>query len=173
MTNLELEKTYLAKYLPKDLQSFPHKEILDIYIPKNAIHPILRVRKNGDKYEITKKIMEGNDLSELTEHTIIITKEEYDSLSVLDSKKVRKIRFYYQKDGVNYEFDIFQDDLKGLVLVDVEFENSDVKKSFKMPEFCLADVTEDESMAGGMLCGKKYEDLSAILVKYNYGAINL
>ena len=52
---LELEKTYLAKYLPEDLMTCRKKEIVDIYLPKDSPHPKLRLRKSWSWYEITKK----------------------------------------------------------------------------------------------------------------------
>ena len=48
MCQPELEKTYLAKELP-NLEGAKSKEMLDIYFPKDAEHPKLRIRKNGDK----------------------------------------------------------------------------------------------------------------------------
>ena len=52
---IELEKTYLAKNIPENLQNCKFKEIVDIYIPKYSEHPKLRIRKNGNRYEVTKK----------------------------------------------------------------------------------------------------------------------
>jgi len=52
---IELEKTYLAKEIPKGLKDCKHKEIIDIYIPKSTEHPHIRIRKNGDRFEMTKK----------------------------------------------------------------------------------------------------------------------
>ena len=54
---IELERTFLLKYKPKDLEKFPSSEILDIYFPEEAVHPVLRLRrKDGKKFEMTKKI---------------------------------------------------------------------------------------------------------------------
>ena len=69
---LELEKTYLAKKIP-DLKNCKKKEIIDVYIPATARHPVLRIRKNGDKYEITKKIQMDEDKSQSHEHTVPLT----------------------------------------------------------------------------------------------------
>jgi CYTH domain-containing protein len=173
MVEVELEKTYLAKYLPKDLEKYPHREIADIYVPVTAPHAVLRIRKKGDKYEITKKfpIKEG-DASEQEEHTIKITEDEYKAFAKLEGKRSRKIRYDYDYRGNKAEVDVFQDDLQGLVLVDIEF--TDVKKKFDfnmIPEFCLADVTQDTVFAGGMLCGKKYSDVEGKLKGYGYKAI--
>jgi CYTH domain-containing protein len=172
MIEIELEKTYLAKYLPKDLKKFPSKEIKDIYIPKKAHHPVLRVRKNGDVYQITKKEpIKDKDSSEQYEHTIKLTKDEFTTLEKVAGKKSRKIRYYYELNGKTYEIGVFKDALAGLVLIDVEFTNKKDKDFFEMPNFCLADVTQEEVFAGGLLAGKKYKDIEKNLKKYKYNKI--
>ncbi len=172
MIELELEKTYLAKYLPADLADFPQTEILDIYIPVETKHPNLRIRKRGDSYQMTKKILsdEGN-ASEAEEHTIKLTNDEFDSLSTIRGKRVRKIRYAYVFNGIDAEVDVFQDDLKGLVMIDFEFKDVKQKAAFKMPDFCLVDVTNEEILAGGMLCGKRYEDIESGLKNLGYKKI--
>lgn len=173
MTEIELEKTYLAKYLPKGLKKFPSKEIKDIYIPKESYHPVLRVRKNGDVYQMTKKEpVEDRDSSEQYEHTIKLTKKEFTALEKLSGKKSRKIRYYYELSGRTYEIGVFKDALAGLVLIDVEFIDKKDKDAFEMPDFCLADVTQEEIFAGGMLAGKKYSNLTKDLKKYKYSKIS-
>lgn len=166
---IEIEKTYLAKYIPKSLADCKSKEIIDIYFPKSVAHPKLRVRSSGQSYEITKKeIINGNDSSHQTEQTIILTKEEFNELLKIDSKKVKKIRYYYPYDDRAAEIDVFKNTLEGLVLVDFEFNSLEERDVFKEPDFCLADVTQEEFIAGGMLCGKSYEDIEKNLKKYNY-----
>ncbi|MFP4111616.1 MAG: hypothetical protein ACLFUO_01315 [Candidatus Woesearchaeota archaeon] len=63
---------------------------------------------------------------------------------------------------------MFLDDLKGLVWVDFEFETEEEKDNFKMPDFCLADVSQEEFIAGGMICGNKYENIESNLKKWGY-----
>jgi len=169
MIEIELEKTYLVKSMPEDLSNYPHREILDIYIPKEITHPTLRLRMKGDSHEITKKHpAKENDSSEQEEHTIRLSKAEFDVLAGIHGKRVRKIRYNYLFQGNKAEIDVFQDDLKGLVLVDFEFKNLAEKDSFTMPPFCLIDVTQDSTFAGGMLCGKKYSDIKSRLDELGY-----
>jgi CYTH domain-containing protein len=169
MTEIELEKTYLAKYLSEGLLDSPFKVIKDIYIPKEVEHSILRIRQKGDKYEITKKQpVQGTDSSEQYEHTVQLTKQEFQALEKVSGKKVSKIRYYYNHNGIQAEVDVFQDDLKGLVLVDFEFKEVADKDNFQMPDFCLADVTQDKCFAGGMLAGKKYSDIEMHLKELEY-----
>lgn len=171
----EFELTYLAKRLPENFSTnLPSKEILDIYLPKAAEHAILRIRKNGDSYEITKKQpVSGTDSSHQTENTIPLTKEEFDDLTNLSGKRLRKIRYYYSENSVDYEIDVFQDNLQGLVVVDVEFNSNEEKAGFEKPEWVLADVTQDKFIAGGMLCGKSYIDIEPELQQRSYQKIIL
>jgi len=166
---IELERTFLAKRIPDGLKNCKSKEIIDIYIPLSEEHPKLRIRKNGDKFEMTKKQpVNGNDSSKQKEDTIILNEKEFNSLSELDGKKLHKIRYYYDYNGIVAEVDVFLDELKGLILVDFEFEKEEEKNNFKMPDFCLADVTQDVFCAGGILCGKNYKDIEKDLNKYKY-----
>jgi len=166
---IELEKTYLAKELPKGLKNCEFKEIIDIYIPKSSEHPKLRIRKKGNKFEATKKkpVSDG-DASRLEEQTIILTEDEFSAFQKLDGKKVRKLRYYYNCNGRTAEISVFQDALKGLVMIDFEFATIEEKDNFKMPDFCLADVTQEVFLAGGMICGKSYEDIENDLKRFGY-----
>lgn len=171
---VELERTYLLRELPEGFKNCKSSEIIDIYIPATEEHPILRIRKKGDVFEITKKSpIKGNDSSEQSETTISLTKEEFEELNQLKGKRFRKIRYYCSfKNNIRMEIDIYLDDLLGLAMVDFEFDFVEDKNNFKMPDFCLADVTQEKDFAGGILAGKKYSDIEPTLKKYNYKKIN-
>jgi CYTH domain-containing protein len=171
---IELERTYLAKRLPDGLLSCPSREMFDVYLPVSSRHPVLRIRKNGDTLEITKKepVVDG-DASKQEEQTIRLSEEEFAALSGLEGKRIRKTRFLYGFGGRSAEVDVFRDVLDGLVLVDFEFETEEEKNEFPMPEFCLAEVTQEEFLAGGMLCGKTYDDISENLSRFGYERIIL
>jgi CYTH domain-containing protein len=166
---IEEERTYLAKAMPDGLADCKQKELLDVYFPKEAAHPHLRLRQRGDKFEMTKKHrVRPDDASSLVEETIVLTKEEFTALATADGKRVRKIRHYLEYKGRILEVDVFQDELAGLVLIDAEFDSEEAKLSFEMPDFCLVEVTQEDFLAGGMLCGKKYQDIEENLAKFGY-----
>jgi CYTH domain-containing protein len=167
---IELEKTYLAKHLPSGLRSCKCKEIIDVYIPKTSAHPKLRLRKNGDYFELTKKEPINNgDASRQKEQTIILDETEFNARSQqFEGKRARKIRYLYDYRGDMAEFDVFQDDLLGLVLIDFEFKTLTEKDNFQIPDFCLADITQEVFTAGGMICGKSYKDIEDDLNKFGY-----
>jgi CYTH domain-containing protein len=166
---IELERTFLLKSLPPGLEKCRKREIIDVYFPKEAVHPVLRLRSDGDRHELTKKepVVEG-DASHQLEQTITLTKAEFLALSRVPGKELRKVRYHYEHEGRMAEIDVFQGALFGLALADFEFRTLEEKKAFRMPSFCLAEVTQEEFLAGGMLCGKKYSDIEEKLREIGY-----
>lgn len=171
---IEYERTYLVRTLPEGLADCDSKEVLDIYLPTTGEHLTLRIRKHGDKHEMTKKKpAAGADSSEQLEQTIHLEPEEWQELASLPGRRLRKIRYYYPWNGHTAEIDVFQDDLLGLVLADFEFSGPDAKDDFETPEFCLADVTQEKFIAGGMLCGRDYSEIQAELARFGYLPLSL
>lgn len=166
---IELERTFLLKYKPENFDRCKSVEIRDVYFPLSSEHPVLRLRKKGDKLELTKKFpIDGKDSSEQAEHTIILSKAEFDNFSKLGGKNLRKIRNYYPMGSLTAEIDVYQDKLEGLCVVDFEFKTKEEKDNFVMPDFCLCDVSQDVIFAAGLLAGKEYSDIESYLNKLNY-----
>lgn len=168
---IEFELTFLLKQLPEGLEKCRNIEIRDFYIPASSEHPKIRIRGIGKIMEITKKEQSDEDFSESEEHTIKLDADEFDALTKLPSKKLFKTRYFFKHLGRECEIDIFHGALEGLALVDFEFKNRDELKRFKMPDFCLADVTQEKFIAGGMLCGKSYEEIESRLNRFGYKKI--
>ncbi len=169
MVELELEKTYLAKYLPHNLLTLRSEVISDVYIPATAEHAMLRLRHKGDTYCITKKVpVSGTDSSRQHEHTIDLSVQEYEALASCSAKKFVKRRYFTEFNGHSAEVDVYQEDLAGLVVIDFEFPSDEAMQQFSPPDICLADVTQDALIAGGKLAGKTYEDIRQELEAYKY-----
>lgn len=175
-TEIEREYTFLVDELPAGLDKFPSRIIEDNYIPVSSEHPVLRIRRNGDKLMIVKKHPididddgVSGDSSRQFEHTIDLSRAEYDFLNRLPGKKFKKRRFYYEVDGRVAEIDVYLDKLAGLVLIDFEFDSDDAMAAFVKPDFVGADVSQEVMTAGGILAGKSYADVGAELKrKYGY-----
>lgn len=167
---VEVELTFLAREIPKEILGATGKQLIDIYIPDtDGIHPRLRLRQKGDKYEITKKIpITDDDASVHEEVTIPLSLEEFEPLSLSSSKKIAKLRYNVVIGGYDAEVDVFQDELAGLVVIDFEFASDDEKLRFETPRICLADVTQENFIAGGLLAGKNYNDIKPELDRFNY-----
>ena len=171
-TEIELERTFLARELPAGLDRARSLVIRDIYIPETADHAVLRLRQKGEKYEITKKEpVVGDDSSQQYEHTIPLTQVEFEALATASRKDFVKRRYFMQIAGRDAEVDVYGEKLTGLVVIDFEFASIADKDSFETPTECLADVTQDVVIAGGFLAGKSYRDIAVSLATYGYKPI--
>jgi CYTH domain-containing protein len=172
MREIELERTFLVKSIPPECKNVEGLDLLDIYLPTSAVHPVLRIRQRGNKMVITKKqILNGTDSSEMSEDTIPLSNEEYEEMTQLKGKRLHKKRHTFKQKNNTVDIDVYLDDLAGLVVADFEFENIDEKNAFVAPAWCLADVTQEKFIAGGLLAGKKYENIESELSKFSYKKI--
>ena len=174
MIELERELTFLPKYLPDNLAEYPSQIIEDIYVPEELEHASLRIRRKGDKLEITKKEpIDGTDSSRQNEHTISLRPDEYAALAKSSTKVVKKRRYFLEIEGYKAEFDIFLDALEGLALIDFEFGSEAEMQNFSAPAICLADVSQEAFIAGGKLAGKAYQNIQAELDTYKYQPLQM
>jgi adenylate cyclase len=172
-TVAEYELGYLARSFPEGLKDCKHAVIEDIYFPGDVVHPKIRIRRKGDKYEFTKKtVIDPNDMGQQREENVTLTAKEYQALSKGNGKAVSKVRYFMPYQGYTAEIDVFTGTLEGLVIVEVEFETLEEKAVFVMPDFCLVDVTQEEGIAGGMLAGKSFTDVQDILGRYGYQSLH-
>lgn len=173
--NIEFELTFLARYIPSEIRNVEPSRLVDVYIPDgHDIHSQLRLRKSGNKYEITKKQpVKSGDASEQTEYTIPLNENEFIILSSVSNKRIEKDRYRVIIDGHVAEVDVFMVALIGLVLIDYEFKSNEDKDSFIPPECCLAEVTQEDFVAGGNIAGKSYTDIANDLARYNYVPLNI
>lgn len=168
MKEQELERVFLPRALPQDLFESRHRTIDDLYIPATEAHPIVRIRAVEGKYEITKKVTSPTDDSVRTEETIPLSESEYQALMQVPGKRLIKTRYYYERDGRQYEFGVYSGDLQGLVLIDVEFATPEEVTQFQPPDFLGQEVSHEKYLRGGELAGKKYTDIEENLKKLNY-----
>lgn len=179
----ELERRFLPRYLP-DIPTYSTIELIeDFYIPASVEHPKMRLRRVGDRIDLQRKSVDGAgiDASMMIEYRIEnISVEEFTAIRAIPHKKLLKKRISFThivsenpSDNYMIEFGIFLEDLEGLVVVDFEFLNEEQMRKFAMPRFCLKEVTNEEFLAGGMLCGRSYRDIEERLSNFGYIPLSL
>lgn len=174
MKELEIEKTFLAKHIPSDLNNTSYSSIEDYYLPVMDGKNRIRIRKQDDLIEFTKKSpAEKWNHAINNEETILLTEKEFENFSYIPCQKIIKKRYNYFYDKVRYEVDIFEWDLEGLVMIDVEFSNRDELENFKAPKFCLCDVTQDAEIAWNKLIWKTFKDLEKFFESKGYSRLKL
>lgn len=136
---MEIEKKYLVKSLPDKLESFPRRRIEQGYL---CTDPVVRIRKDDNKYELTYK---SSGLMVREEYNLPLTEEAYEHLSAkTDGILIRKDRYLIPCPGykdLTIELDIFKDTLSPLILAEVEFPDEQTALSFVPPKWFGEDVT--------------------------------
>lgn len=134
---MEIERKYLVKYLPSDLENYPSKKIAQGYLNTN---PVLRIRKSNDDYFLTYK---GKGMMAREEHEFPIPQEAFEHLlAKIDGILIEKTRYFIPLDeNLTAELDIFQGTLTPLRLVEVEFATIEQANAFLPPDWFGDDVT--------------------------------
>ena len=124
---MEIERKYLIDTLPEDYQDYPCRHIEQAYLNTD---PVIRIRKDNNKHELTYK-SKG-----------LMAREEYTLLTKIDGRLIRKKRYMIPlNDSLTIELDVFEDDLAPLLLAEVEFPDKASALSFTPPEWFGTDVT--------------------------------
>jgi len=135
---MEIERKYLVKYLPANLECYEKKRISQGYICTN---PVVRIRRSNDDYFLTYK---SRGLMAREEYEMPLTAEAFEHmLPKIDGVLIDKIRYLIPLDGKFVaELDIFQGTLAPLRLVEVEFESLEEANAFVPPVWFGDDVTD-------------------------------
>ena len=134
---MEIERKYLVKELPDNLDKYEQKRIAQGYLCTN---PVLRIRRSNDEYFFTYK---GLGLLAREEYEFPISEEAFEHLlRKTDGVLLSKIRYMIPLDEKHTaELDVFQEAHAPLRLVEVEFESMEDAENFVAPEWFGDDVT--------------------------------
>ncbi len=134
---MEIERKYLIHTLPDNLNIVKTREIEQGYL---CTEPVVRIRKDNDKYELTYK---SKGLMSREEYNLPLTKEAYEHLKEkIDGRLIVKSRQEIPLgESLIIELDIFHGELKPLILAEVEFPDVEKANAFTPPEWFGEDVT--------------------------------
>ena len=148
---MEIERKFLVKYLPENLENYEQKRISQGYLCTN---PVLRIRRSNEEYFLTYK---GVGLVAREEHEFPISAEAFEHmLAKIDGILIDKIRYLIPlEDGHTAELDIFQGTLAPLCLVEVEFASMEEALQFVAPDWFGDDVSDSGEYHNSNLSKRK------------------
>ena len=134
---MEIERNYLVRKLPENLEQYNKKKIAQGYL---CTEPVVRIRRSNDDYYMTYK---GDGLMVREEYNLPLTQEAYEHLRPkIDGLLIAKTRYLIPLDNkLTAELDVFEEDLNGLVIVEVEFNTVEEANAFHAPDWFGEDVT--------------------------------
>jgi CYTH domain-containing protein len=167
---LELERRYLLRELPADLEEQGNCwHITDRYIADTRLR--LRrmemaqggkiVFKFGQKYRGSSQ-----SRGETTMTNMYLNDEEYHCLSKLDAREIIKRRYKYVHDELEYGIDVFEGELEGLIMAEIECETEQEFERLRVPSFALKEVTGEEFFTGGNLAATTRGEFEAGLASW-------
>ena len=142
---MEIERKYLIKTLPANLEQYPKTNIEQGYL---CMNPTLRIRKKGDDYIFTYKSRQQESEHIQTcvnqEIELPLTKEAYEHLcKKTDGILVRKTRYCIPYGPYTIELDLFKAPYEDLQLAEVEFPTTEEAEQFSPPEWFGENVSGD------------------------------
>lgn len=146
---MEIEKKYLVRSLPEGLENCRRKHITQSYISRSPVIRLRRIIEDGSETFILT--VKGEGLSVREEHELPLTKSQYETLRKKEEGRVlQKTRYLIPlgtdplSEGLVAELDIFEGDLSGLELVEVEFDSEEAMEAFIPPEWFGEDVSDSD-----------------------------
>ncbi|MGB2791158.1 MAG: hypothetical protein WBC29_01245 [Candidatus Moraniibacteriota bacterium] len=139
MDDIERERVFLLKELPKDLLEFKHIDIKigDVTLSNDV--NVLKIRQKGDKYEIIRK--EYISEQEKREFVVPLSAEEFALLFPVTKRRHAKKRFFYPLDKYVCEVDMYEGDMEGYARAEVEFDTTDEFLAFNPPSWFGEEIT--------------------------------
>lgn len=145
--NYEIERKFLIKKLPENLENFKNYEIKQGYISTN---PTIRLRQQDKKHILTIK---SSGLMKKQEYELELTKEQFEQLWLkIEGNTVEKIRYIIPlNSGLIAELDVYKGFLSGFMNVEVEFNSTKDAIMFDIPDWFGQEVTQDSRYSNSSL----------------------
>ena len=148
---MEIERKFTLKFLPANLEQYPHHHIEQAYL---SVNPVVRVRKQDDEYYLTYK---GGGMMAREESNLPLNKAAYYHLrEKADGQFISKTRYKIPlenpgfKEGyptppddytLTIELDVFDPPFAPLIMAEVEFGSRETAEAFLAPDWFDEDVT--------------------------------
>ena len=147
---MEIERKFLLPALPPDLDRHPGQRIEQGYLAFSPEGVEVRVRRKGDHHFLTVK--KGGGMSRV-EVELPLPASEFDTLWPLTTHvRVSKVRHELPgPDGLTVEVDIYDGNLAGLWVAEVEFPDEDTAHAFQPPPYFGREITGDPAYRNQVL----------------------
>lgn len=135
--SMEIERKYLLKKLPDNLNTYNCHEIEQGYL---CTEPVIRIRRQDDEYFLTYK---SKGLMVREEYNLPLNKTAYEQLRPkIEGLLLSKTRYLIPYGQIyTIELDVFHDAYEGLYLAEVEFPSEEEANEFIPPSWFGEDVT--------------------------------
>lgn len=163
---MEIERKFLLKKLPENLEGYSYHLIEQAYL---CTEPVIRIRKQDEDYYMTYK---GQGLMAREEYNLPLNKEAYEHLLLKsDGNVISKKRYLIPlsaseineeclsllgNTSLLIELDEFAPPFAPLMLAEIEFPSEEAANAFRMPDWFSEDVTQDRRYHNSNMSRQKF-----------------
>lgn len=138
---MEIERKFLIDSLPENLAEYPSWLLEQAYLCRKPVVRVRREEHGEDKQYILTYKSQGMMVRE--EYNLPLDEDAYLHLrEKADGRVIRKKRYRIPIDQkLTIELDVFEGELEGLVLAEVEFPDEETAKNWQPPQWFCREVT--------------------------------
>jgi len=137
---LEVERKFLVDERPEWLEGCESAQIRQGYLALDGDTEV-RVRRHGDDLWLTVKHGGGLVRSEVE---VELDPDRFEQLwRLTDGRRVSKRRYAVPSEHRSFDVDVYDDELAGLAVAEVEFDTVEQSTAFEPPPWLGDEVTED------------------------------
>jgi adenylate cyclase len=137
---MEVERKFRLRE-PPDLSGADSDPIEQGYLAAGAEGEV-RLRRKGERTLLTVKRGAGLSRGEVE---IEVTPEQFEALWPLtEGRRLRKRRYVLPHDELQVEVDVYEGELAGLTVAEIEFDSEEQARAFEPPAWLGDEVTGDE-----------------------------
>ena len=161
-TRPEFERRFLVAQdrLPP-LASKPYWIIHDKYLHggRLRLRRIQETDTGNTLYKLCKKFESSASEAEPIVN-IYLSRAEYEMLQGLEGSPLTKRRYHDDVEGARFGIDVFEGELEGLLMCEVEAPTAPALQAIHLPPYAGIEVTAHGFFRGGVLCRASREDLA-------------
>lgn len=140
-TNHEIERKFLIRKLPEQLDQFPYQEIEQGYLVATLDGRQVRLRRRGSARTLTFKTADG---AVREEREIELGQDQFDVLwPATAGKRLTKTRYEVPWKNFLVEIDVYHGINNGIIVAEVEFNDEEACEKFVPPDWFGEEVTGD------------------------------
>jgi CYTH domain-containing protein len=137
---MEVERKFRLRE-PPDLSGADSDPIEQGYLAVGAEGEV-RLRRKGERTLLTVKRGAGLSRGEVE---VEVTPEQFEALWPLtEGRRLRKRRYVLPHDELQVEVDVYERELAGLTVAEIEFDSEEQARAFEPPAWLGDEVTGDE-----------------------------
>lgn len=142
---MEIERKFLIASLPENLVEYPVWLLEQAYLCREPVVRVRREERGEDKEFVLTYKSQGLMVRE--EYNLPLNEESYTHLKgKADGRVITKKRYRIPiENGLTIELDVFEGELAGLVLAEVEFPDEEMANGWQPPEWFGREVTYERN----------------------------